>query len=172
MISLDDARRTYEYDGPTVPNLVLLTPSSFDDQIGLIPGNGYGMGCAAFDQYEALYAQLLRRPIPAQQDGHAPLPLLMSTKVAVGVPIATVTPLALTAMERALNERAQQTPFCFGDQPGLADICLAGHVAGCQNSDTPFEGFLQAIEMNARCHHLPAFKDNHRWVVRDQGAAG
>jgi maleylacetoacetate isomerase len=80
--------------------------------------------------------------------------------------------LALTAMERALNEREKQTPFCFGNTPGLADICLAGHVAGCQNSETPFEGFPRVVEINNRCHQLPAFRDNHPWVIRDQGAKG
>lgn len=77
--------------------------------------------------------------------------------------------LASAAMERTLAERAQATPFCFGETPGLADICLAAHVAGCQNSETPFEQFRLVTEINARCHTLAAFSANHPWVVRDQG---
>jgi hypothetical protein len=49
-----DNSRTYEFDDVTVPNLALLTPESFDDQIQLIPVN-YGASCATFNQYEALY---------------------------------------------------------------------------------------------------------------------
>lgn len=77
--------------------------------------------------------------------------------------------LALAAMEKTLSERAEQSRFCFGDAPGLADICLAGHVAGCQNSETPFEQFHRVVEINNRCHELAAFSANHPWVVRDQG---
>lgn len=77
--------------------------------------------------------------------------------------------LASAAMEKTLSERARPTPFCFGDAPGLADICLAAHVAGCQNSETPFEQFRLVTEINARCHTLAAFSANHPWVIRDKG---
>lgn len=45
----------HDTDDPGIPNLALLTPQSFDDQIGLIPGSGYARTCTAFNQYEALY---------------------------------------------------------------------------------------------------------------------
>ena len=46
----------YEYDDPAVPNLILNTASSYDDQIGLIPGTGYAASCAGrYNRYEALY---------------------------------------------------------------------------------------------------------------------
>lgn len=77
--------------------------------------------------------------------------------------------LALEAMEKLLTEREVQSPFCFGDAPGLADICLAGHVAGCQNSQTPFEQFKRVVEINNRCHQLDAFSANHPFIVRDHG---
>lgn len=80
--------------------------------------------------------------------------------------------LALAAMETLLTERAVASPFCFGDAPGLADICLAAHVAGCQNSQTPFEQFARVVEVNNRCHTLAAFSANHPWVVRDHGPRG
>ena len=72
-------------------------------------------------------------------------------------------------MEKTLAERDVQSKFCFGDAPGLADICLAGHVAGCQNSETPFEQFQRVVEINSHCHALPAFSTNHPWVIRDNG---
>lgn len=51
-----DADRFFELDDPAVPNLAILTNSGFDDQIGLIPGSGYGAACSGtFNQYEALY---------------------------------------------------------------------------------------------------------------------
>ena len=77
--------------------------------------------------------------------------------------------LALAAMEKLLAAREVQQPFCFGDAPGLADICLAAHVAGCQNSDTPFDEFARVVEINTRCHELAAFSANHPWVIRDNG---
>ena len=77
--------------------------------------------------------------------------------------------LALTAMEKLLADREVQSSFCFGDAPGLADICLAGLVAGCQNSETPFEQFALVNEIHRRCHELPAFSANHPWVIRDHG---
>lgn len=80
--------------------------------------------------------------------------------------------LALTAMERMLADRPVQSPYCFGDAPGLADICLAAHVAGCQNSDTPTDGFKLISEINTRCHELAAFRDNHPWVIRDKSGTG
>jgi hypothetical protein len=46
----------YEYDDPAVPNMILNTASSYDDQIGFIPGNGYGASCNdIYNRYEALY---------------------------------------------------------------------------------------------------------------------
>ncbi len=77
--------------------------------------------------------------------------------------------LALAAMEKTLAERDVQYPFCFGDSPGLADICLAGHVAGCQNSETPFEQFHRVVDINERCHEILAFSANHPWAIRDNG---
>jgi maleylpyruvate isomerase len=74
--------------------------------------------------------------------------------------------LALAAMERILTERKVKTPFCFGDAPGLADICLAGHVAGCQNSGTPVDGFATVVAINARCHQLAAFSETSPLVIK------
>ncbi len=45
-------------DNPQVANMILLTPdpeTGYSDEIGLIPGNGYGARCATYNQYDALY---------------------------------------------------------------------------------------------------------------------
>lgn len=50
-----DSSFGHDTDDPGVPNLTLLNGTSFDDQIGLIGGVGYGRSCATYDQYDALY---------------------------------------------------------------------------------------------------------------------
>jgi hypothetical protein len=53
---LYDPDQFFEFDDPAVPNLTVLVNSSFDDQIGLVPGNGYAASCnGTFNRYEALY---------------------------------------------------------------------------------------------------------------------
>ncbi len=45
-------------DNPQVANMILLTPdpaTNYSDEIGLIPGNGYGARCTDHNQYDALY---------------------------------------------------------------------------------------------------------------------
>lgn len=74
--------------------------------------------------------------------------------------------LALEAMERTLREREVQSSFCFGAEPGLADICLAAHVAGCQNSATPTDGFPVITAINQRCHELEAFSTTAPLVIK------
>jgi hypothetical protein len=46
----------HDSDDPNVDNLDFVgTQSPYDDQIGLIPGSGYGATCTAYNQYDALY---------------------------------------------------------------------------------------------------------------------
>lgn len=50
------------------------------------------------------------------------------------------------------------TPFCFGNAPGLADLCLIpqlynAHRWGCDLTD-----FARLIDIEARCLALPAFE--------------
>jgi len=45
-------------DNDSVSNMILLTPdpaTDYSDEIGLIPGNGYGARCSDYNQYDALY---------------------------------------------------------------------------------------------------------------------
>lgn len=79
--------------------------------------------------------------------------------------------LVLEALEVQLAARDVSSPFCFGDKPGLADICLAVHVAGCKNAGTPTEGFRLVSEVDRRCHQLEAFSANAPWVIREKSGA-
>ena len=68
--------------------------------------------------------------------------------------------LVLKASEDQLAARKVQSSFCFGDRPGFADICLAAHVAGCQNAGTSVDGYPHVIAVNRRCFELDAFSAN------------
>lgn len=76
--------------------------------------------------------------------------------------------LALQAMESELDARDAPSPFCYGETPGFADIGLAAHVAGAENSDTPLEGFPRVMAINQRCHELEAFSETAPQVIRAQ----
>lgn len=67
----------------------------------------------------------------------------------------------LEACEALLARRDQQTDFCFGEQPGLADICLVPQVFSAQRFGVDI-GHLQRItEIHARCEALEAFATAH-----------
>jgi maleylacetoacetate isomerase len=94
-----------------------------------------------------------------------------ASQQAIDAWIAYWQTLALEALEAQLAAREVQSPFCFGDQPGLADICLAVHVAGCKNAGTPTEGFRLVTDIDQRCHQLEAFSANAPWVIRDRSGS-
>lgn len=49
------------------------------------------------------------------------------------------------------------TPFCFGDTPGLADICLIPQLYNAHRWGTDLSDFTRLTEIEARCLALPAF---------------
>lgn len=61
------------------------------------------------------------------------------------------------ALEATLTRRDKQTPYCFGDAPGLADICLIPQVANALRFKCPMASFpiISAIYTHAMQH--PAF---------------
>ncbi|MFY0611477.1 MAG: maleylacetoacetate isomerase [Hyphomicrobiaceae bacterium] len=79
---------------------------------------------------------------------------------------------ALMAIEVRLAARDVQHPFCFGAAPGIADICLASHLAGSALYGTPLDQFPIAVAINARCHELDAFSTTAPMVIRDKAASG
>ncbi len=59
-------------------------------------------------------------------------------------------------------------PFCAGDAPGLADCCLASHVAGSERFGADLQPFPAVRRIQGACMALPAFADAH--PLRQPGA--
>jgi maleylacetoacetate isomerase len=66
----------------------------------------------------------------------------------------------LATYERLLALRAP-SPFALGADPGLADICIAGHVVGAQYLKLELDGFPAVASLTDRCFALPAFATSH-----------
>ncbi len=52
-------------------------------------------------------------------------------------------------------------PFCAGSAPGMADICLASHVAGAQRFGADIRPYAAVNHILANCMALPAFATAH-----------
>ena len=52
---------------------------------------------------------------------------------------------------------AQDGPFCFGDPPGLADLCLVPQLYNAHRWGCDLKPFARLTEIEARCLALPAF---------------
>jgi maleylacetoacetate isomerase len=61
------------------------------------------------------------------------------------------------AIETLLRERGRAGPFCLGDAPGLADICLVPQIYNARRFNVPLDAYptLRAIEEH--CLKLEAF---------------
>jgi maleylacetoacetate isomerase len=66
----------------------------------------------------------------------------------------------LATYERLLARRAP-APFALGDEPGLADICIAGQVVGAQFLRLELSAFPVVACLADRCFALPAFATSH-----------
>jgi maleylacetoacetate isomerase len=66
----------------------------------------------------------------------------------------------LATYERLLERRAP-SPFALGAEPGLADICIAGHIVATQYLKLELTGFPIVARLAARCFALPAFASSH-----------
>lgn len=51
------------------------------------------------------------------------------------------------------------TPFCFGETPGLADICLVPQLYNARRWGLDLSSFGRLTAIEARCLKLPAFAD-------------
>lgn len=58
------------------------------------------------------------------------------------------------AFERMI---APDTDFCFGDTPGLADLCLVPQLYNAHRWGCDLKSFSRLTEIEARCLSLPAF---------------
>ena len=68
--------------------------------------------------------------------------------------------LGFEAIERQLNERATG-PYCFGDVPTLADICLVPQVANAGRVNLDMAPYPRIRAVNETCLAHPAFAAAH-----------
>jgi maleylacetoacetate isomerase len=66
----------------------------------------------------------------------------------------------LATYERLLARRAP-APFALGEEPGLADICIAGQVVGGHFLKLELKEFPLVGRLAERCFALPAFATSH-----------
>ncbi len=66
----------------------------------------------------------------------------------------------LATYERLLARRAP-APFALGNEPGLADICIAGHVVGAHYLKLELSAFPVVADLADRCFNIPAFATSH-----------
>jgi maleylacetoacetate isomerase len=66
----------------------------------------------------------------------------------------------LATYERLLERRAP-SPFALGPEPGLADICIAGHVIAAQYLKFGLNEFPVVARLTGLCFELPAFASSH-----------
>jgi len=66
----------------------------------------------------------------------------------------------LAAYERLLARRPP-APFALGAQPGIADICIAGHVVTAQYVKLGLGEFPAVAKLADACFKLPAFATSH-----------
>jgi maleylacetoacetate isomerase len=66
----------------------------------------------------------------------------------------------LATYERLLTQRAP-APFAVGAEPGLADICIAGHAISAQYVKFDIAPYPTVARLVERCFALPAFATSH-----------
>ncbi|WP_296762139.1 maleylacetoacetate isomerase [Sediminimonas sp.] len=67
----------------------------------------------------------------------------------------------LAACEDLLARRAENTKFCFGDTPGLADICLVPQIYSAARFGVDIGALTRINDIHQRCEALPAFAEAH-----------
>jgi maleylacetoacetate isomerase len=67
----------------------------------------------------------------------------------------------LEACEGHLAKEAHEGPFCFGNAPGLADICLVPQVFSAQRFGVDITDLTRVSAINAACQALPEFAAAH-----------
>jgi maleylacetoacetate isomerase len=72
----------------------------------------------------------------------------------------------LATYERLLARRTP-APFALGAEPGLADICIAGHVITAQYVKLELTAFPIVARLSDRCFALPAFATSHPFQQPD-----
>lgn len=67
----------------------------------------------------------------------------------------------LAACEMMLANNRNEGPFCFGEQPGLADICLVPQVFSAHRFGVALDAMPHVVAVAEACETLPEFADAH-----------
>ena len=67
----------------------------------------------------------------------------------------------LAACEAILARRNAQSTFCFGEAPGLADVCLVPQVFSAHRFNVDLTGMPRIRAVHEACEALPAFAEAH-----------
>ena len=67
----------------------------------------------------------------------------------------------LQACEDILQKRGGGSAFCFGEEPGLADLCLVPQIFSAQRFGVDISGLTRLNEIYDTCAALPAFAKAH-----------
>ena len=67
----------------------------------------------------------------------------------------------LAACEALLAREGNDGPFCYGDTPTLADICLVPQVFSAERFGVDLSAMPRVRDVHAACEALPAFADAH-----------
>ncbi|MDQ2095016.1 maleylacetoacetate isomerase [Rhodalgimonas zhirmunskyi] len=67
----------------------------------------------------------------------------------------------LETCEALLARRGEKTPFCYGDAPGLADICLVPQVFSARRFGVDISDLTHVLAVDAECARHDAFVRAH-----------
>jgi maleylpyruvate isomerase len=61
------------------------------------------------------------------------------------------------ALEDALGRDGARGRFCYGDQPGMADVCLVPQIYNARRYSVDLAPYPRIVAIDAACAELPAF---------------
>ena len=61
------------------------------------------------------------------------------------------------ALEEALGRDEARGRFCFGDEPGMADVCLVPQIYNARRYSVDLTLYPRIVAIDAACGELPAF---------------
>ena len=64
---------------------------------------------------------------------------------------------AFSSLETQLSRRLTASPFCFGDQPGIAEACLVPQMANARRFKSDLSAYPQLVAIDAACRELDPF---------------